>query len=117
MAKLRGPARRYRHHPKRYEDVRDVRFGAVAAQATKVGCVDAVKGRKNPYKPEAAGGIAAYREGYRICEKIYHTGQPLTAHERHVRDRLHLESEIQFAPLGGLGRSRSRTRRRSKRRR
>jgi len=108
---MRGPARRYRRSPKRYEDVRHTPnplHHTSVERATRLGCVDAVKGRKNPYKPEATGHITAYREGYRICEKIYHTGKPLTVEERHVRDKLKLETEIQFSPLGGTRRRRRR---------
>lgn len=110
---MNGPARRYRRHPKRYEDVRFQKDPPVLSakainEATKLGCRDAVssRGRKNPYKPEAGGYISAYREGYRICDAIHNTGRPLNAEERRIRDKLHLESEIQFTPLGGARRKR-----------
>jgi hypothetical protein len=103
----KGPARRYRRSPQRYEDVRNtpnpIHFSTIE-RITKLGCRDAVKGRKNPYKPEAAGAISAYREGYRICDAIYSTGRRLTAEERRVANKLKLESEIQFTPLGGARR-------------
>lgn len=74
-----------------------------------MGCRDAVKGRKNPYKPEARGLVAAYREGYRICDAIYHGRQrSLTPEEKRVAQKLHLESEIQFTPLGTARRKRAR---------
>jgi hypothetical protein len=101
---LKGPARHYRHSPKRYEDVRFSKnplHHTSIEKATRLGCRDAVKGRKNPYKAEATGHISAYREGYRICEAIHHTGRPLTRDEQHVANKLSLESEIQFTPLGG----------------
>jgi hypothetical protein len=106
---LRGPARAYRRSPQRYEAVRHMPnplHHTTVAAATKLGCRDAVKGRKNAHKPEAQGMVAAYREGYRICEKIHHTGRSLTADERHVAQKLHLESEIQFTPLGRTRRRR-----------
>lgn len=112
---LSGPARAYRRSSQRYEDVRHtdrthpadppLSSGAVAS-ATKLGCRDAVKGRKNPYKSEARGYVAAYREGYRICDAIYHTDRRLTPEESRVAQKLHLESEIQFSPLGGARRRR-----------
>jgi hypothetical protein len=105
------PARSYRRSPQRYEDVRNtpnVLHFTTIERITKLGCRDAVKGRKNPYKPEAAGAIAAFREGYRICDAIYSTGRRLSAEERRVADKLHLESEIQFTPLGGVRRKKRR---------
>jgi hypothetical protein len=99
MAK-QGPARSYRRSPERYEAVRHTPSKGGITLATKTGCRDAVKGRKNPYKPEARGFVAAYREGYRICEAIHHTGRRLTTEEERVAQKLHLESEIQFTPLG-----------------
>ena len=107
------PARSYRRSPQRYEDVRNapnpIHFSAIE-RITKLGCRDAVKGRKNAHKVEAGGLISAYREGYRICEAIHHTGRRLSAEERRVADKLHLESEIQFTPLGGVRRRRKRSR-------
>jgi len=114
MAKLSGPARRYRKSPRRYEAVRHHPNPLSAhniAQATKLGCRDAVRGRKNAYKPEASGMISAYREGYRICDAIHHTGRRLSAEEQRVSDKLSLESEIQFSPLGSVKQRRRRRRR------
>ena len=110
-ARLAGPARKYRRDPARYEVVRAIPGGGgQLVRVTRLGCRDAVAGQKDPYKPAAAGYIAAYREGYRICDAIYHTGRKLTAEERRVSDKLSLESEIQFSPLGG-----TRTRRKKRR--
>ncbi len=108
---LKGPARAYRNSPKRYEAVRGSPFSMRAIDdATKLGCRDAVssRGRKNVHKPEAGGFVTAYREGYRICDAIHNTGRVLSADERRVRDKLKLESEIQFSPLGGTRRKRRR---------
>jgi len=115
MAKRRGPARAYRRSEQRYEAVRHMPAplsSRAIDRATKLGCQDAVRGRKNPYKAEAGGHISAYREGYRICDAIYHSGRRLTADEKRVANSLSLESEIQFTPLGGTGRKRRRKRRR-----
>jgi hypothetical protein len=76
-----------------------------------MGCRDAVKGRKNPYKPEAGGLISAYREGYRICDAIYSGRErSLTTEQKRVAQKLHLESEIQFTPIGGSRRRRKKRR-------
>lgn len=98
---LFGPARNYRRSPARYEAVRHKSMhGEHVRAATRLGCRDAVLGAKNPYKPEASGFVAAYREGYRICEAI-NSGRDryLTRDEKHTMRRLHLESEVQFTPL------------------
>jgi hypothetical protein len=110
MAK--GPARRYRRSPQRYEAVRHLPSKGGITRATKLGCRDAAssRGRKNPYKPEAEGFVSAYREGYRICDALHNTGRRLTAEERRVATSLSLESEIQFTPLGGARRRKKRRR-------
>lgn len=107
---IKGPARRYRRSPARYEAVRHTRAldAASIEQVTRMGCRDAVKGRKNPHKPEAKGLVSAYREGYRICDAIHNTGRRLTTEENRVAQKLSLESEIQFTPLGRPRRRRRR---------
>jgi hypothetical protein len=76
-----------------------------------MGCRDAVKGRKNPYKPEVGGAVSAYREGYRICDAIYAGRERLlTTEQKRVAQKLHLESEIQFTPIGGSRRRRKKSR-------
>lgn len=98
---IRGPARRYRRSPQRYEDVRHVPVGGAAgiAQVTRMGCRDAVSGRKNPYKPAAKGLVSAYREGYRICSLIL-DGRALPAEEARVARKLDLEMDVRVASRG-----------------
>lgn len=95
---MRGPARRYRRSPKRYEDVRHIPVGGAGgiAQVTRKGCRDAVSGRKNPYKPAAKGLVSAYREGYRICSRIL-DGQRLPAEEARVAQKLNLDMDVRVA--------------------
>lgn len=95
---LQGPARRYRRSPKRYEDVRHMPSAGMLAHVTKLGCRDAARGQKNPYKPDARGLISAYREGYKICETIIAgRGRRLPDEQRRVARKLELETEIEFA--------------------
>lgn len=111
---LNGPARKYRRSPERYEAVHHTPVGATRiALVTKLGCRDALRGQKNPYKPEARGLISAYREGYRICERLDEgRGRTMTDEERRVARKFDLEFEVKLAERrrlfpNGLGRSRS----------
>lgn len=95
--RLAGPARKYRHDPARYEVVRQIPGSpAHMAGVTRLGCRDAVAGRKNPYKPAAMGYIAAYREGYKICDAIM-ARRRLTSEEARVVQRHDLEFEVKLA--------------------
>lgn len=66
------------------------------AGVTRLACWDAVFGQKNPHKPAAAGYIAAYREGYRICDAIV-SRRRLTSEEARVVQRHDLEFEVKLA--------------------
>lgn len=96
-ARLAGPARKYRQDPARYEVVRAIPGGGgQLVRVTRLGCRDAVAGQKDPYKPAAAGYIAAYREGYRICDAIM-SRRRLTSEEASVAQRRDLEFEVKLA--------------------
>jgi hypothetical protein len=105
---MAGPARRYRRRSPGDDRAASPSAANVEA-ATRLGCRDAVKGRKNPHKPEARGFVSAYREGYRICEAIY-TGRErfLKSDEKRVMHKLKLETEVQHVPLSGTRRRRRR---------
>lgn len=96
---LGGPARAYRRKAAGRWYSGSMGTQKTVAEATRVGCRDAVYGEKHPYKKEAHGHVAAYREGYRICNVLYHGSGRLTRADQDVANRLHLESEIQFSPL------------------
>ncbi len=96
-ARLAGPARKYRNDPTRHAVVRAIPASrAHAARVTRLGCRDAIAGQKDPYKPAAAGYIAAYREGYRICDAIV-SRRRLTSEEARVAQRRDLEFEVKLA--------------------
>lgn len=96
-ARLAGPARKYRRDPARYEVVRAIPGGGgQLVRVTRLGCRDAIAGQKDPYKPAAAGYIAAYREGYRICDAIV-SRRRLTSEEARVAQRRDLEFEVKLA--------------------
>ena len=65
-------------------------------RVTRLGCRDAIAGQKDPYKPAAAGYIAAYREGYRVCDAIV-SRRRLTSEEARVAQKHDLEFEIKLA--------------------
>jgi len=94
--RLAGPARKYRRDPARYEAVRHIPSAGQLTRVTRLGCRDAVAGQKNPYKVAAAGFVAAYREGYKVCNAIV-ARRRLTSEEAHVVRRLDLESEVKLA--------------------
>jgi len=107
---MAGPARKYRRRQDATVNRGSIGTMKTVAEATKLGCRDAVKGRKNAHQDAAHGHTAAYRQGYRICDTIYHSGRALNRDDTHVMQKLHLESEVQFTPLGGVHRKRRRRR-------